>query len=142
MKILLNQQVLATMLKTPDGIGRIELCDTQLPGLYIEVRATSPGQGTYYLRYKDCTGKTCHSRVGRTTDIELNEARKKAKTLKAEIQLGSDPRGEARKRNEVLTFSEFMHQQYFPYVKSRKRSWKRDEQLFRLRLEPAFGKKG
>ena len=71
-------------LTVPEGKPRIEYCDEQLPGLYIEVRATSPGQGTYYLRYKDKTGKTRHQKIGRTSDISLMDARKKAKTLKAD----------------------------------------------------------
>ena len=45
-----------------DGKNRIEYCDTELPGLYIETRATSEGQGTWYLRYKDANGKTCHQK--------------------------------------------------------------------------------
>ena len=60
-------------------------------GLYLEVRATSPGQGTYYLRWKQ-NGKTCHEKLGRTTDIELDEARRRAKIQRAERTLGKYPR--------------------------------------------------
>ncbi len=56
----LTHEVLATGLQCPSGKKRIELCDIEVPGLYIELRATSPGEGTYYLRYKDSAGKTCH----------------------------------------------------------------------------------
>ena len=120
---------------------RIELCDSELPGLYIEVRATSPGQGTYYLRYKDDSGKTCHQKIGRTTNITLADARKKAKALKAEIALGADPRGEEKARLAVLTFTEFYEKHYLPYVIPRKRSWKRDDELYRLRIKAVFGHK-
>lgn len=107
----------------------------------LEVRSTSPGQGTYYLRYKDAAGKTCHQKLGRTSDTTLAEARKRARTLKAEIQLGADPRGDAKARKAVLTFSEFFDEHYLPFVKPRKRSWKRDEELYRLRIKDAFGSK-
>lgn len=120
---------------------RVEYCDTELPGLYVEVRATAQGQGTWYWRYKDGTGKTCHQKLGRTTDIDLTEVRKKAKSLKAEIQLGADPRGEEKARLAVLTFTEFFENHYLPYVKPRKRSWQRDDELFRLRLKDGFGSK-
>ena len=53
------------------GLRRQELVDIGGTGLYLEVRATSPGQGTYYLRYKDANGKTCHQKIGRTTDMDL-----------------------------------------------------------------------
>src|SRR5512136_87918 len=86
--IKISQQFINNELHCPDGNTRIEYCDSDLPGLYIEVRTTRQGQGTYYLRYKDSTGKTCHQKIGRTTDMTLADARKKAKTLKAEIALG------------------------------------------------------
>jgi integrase len=139
--IKLTQHYISNALQCPSDKSRIECCDQELPGLYVEVRATSQGQGTYYLRYKDSTAKTCHQKIGRTSDITLADARKAAKTLKAEINLGADPRGAEKARQAVLTFTEFFDEHYLPYVKPRKRSWKRDEELFRLRLQPAFGHK-
>lgn len=139
--IKLTQDILSHRLKCPDSKLRIELCDTEIPGLYIEVRATSQGQGTYYLRYKDEAGKTCHQKIGRSTEISLTEARKKARTLKAEIQLGADPRGKEKTRKAVITCDDFFMNHYMPYVTPRKRSWKRDEELYRLRIKGVFGNK-
>lgn len=135
----LTQLFISNNLHCPAGKSRVEICDSDLPGLYIEVRSTSQGHGTYYLRYKDSVGKTCHQKIGRTSDITLADARKAAKALKAEIALGADPRGAEKARQAVLTFTDFFLEHYLPYVKVRKRSWKRDEELFRLRLQPAFG---
>lgn len=87
--IKLTNSIISNNLLCPNDKSRIELCDTELPGLYVEVRASSHGQGTYYLRYKDATGKTCHQKIGRTCDIDLGDARKQAKVLKAEIALGA-----------------------------------------------------
>ena len=139
--VKLTESFIRNNLLCPSHKSRFELCCQDLPGLYLEVRATSPGQGTYYLRYKDNSGKTCHQKIGRTTDITLVEARRQAKTLKAEIALGADPRGEEKARLAVLTFSEFFEQHYLPYVKPRKRSWDRDEELYRLRIKAVFGHK-
>ena len=118
-----------------------ELCDTDLPGLYIEVRSTSPGTGTYYLRYKSKAGKTCHQKIGRSTDMSLHEARQRAKTLKAEIQLGADPRGDMQAKKAAITYDAFFTDHYLPYAKARKRSWQRDEELYRLRIRQALGDK-
>ena len=137
----LTQTMFPLVLQCPTDKTRIELCDADLPGLYIEVRSTSPGQGTYYLRYKDKTGKTCHQKIGRTTEISLMDARKQAKTLKAEIALGANPKGEDKATKPVLTFTKFFNDHYMPYVTPRKRSWKRDEELFRLRIQKEFGDK-
>lgn len=139
--VKLSESFIRNNLQCPEAKSRIEYCDSELPGLYVEVRATSPGQGTYYLRYKDSTGKTCHQKIARTANIVLTEARKQARTLKAEIALGSDPRAEEKARQAVLIFSEFFEQHYLPYVTLRKRSWGRDEELYRLRIKAVFGHK-
>lgn len=124
----------------PDGVARIEYCDADRTGLYVEVRATSPGQGTYYLRYKNALNKTAHQKLGRTTEISLAEARKRAKLQKAAIVQGADPRAEERARKAVITFSEFFDEKYLPHAKAHKRSWDRDVQLFR-RIRDVFGSK-
>jgi integrase len=135
----LTQELITNGLQCPDHKKRIELCDTELPGLYIEVRASKQGEGTYYLRYKNNQSKTQHQKIGRTTDTTLAEARKRGRTLKAEIQLGADPRGEVKAARAVITFGEFFDDHYLPYVKPRKRSWQRDEELYRLRIKDRFG---
>ena len=107
--------------------------------MYIEVRAASPGRGTYFYRYKDATGKTCHQKIGKSSEINLVEARKEAKRLKAEIALGANPRADAKVQKAVPTFADFFEDTYLPYVKPRKRSWGRDEELYRLRIKAEIG---
>jgi len=137
--IKLTQQIISSELMCSEGKQRIELCDIEVPGLYVLVSAVKPGQGTYFLRYKDTNGKTCHQKIGRTTDVELADARKRAKQLKAEIHLGADPRGQARTQKDVPTLDSFFAEHYEPFAKPRKRSWKRDEGLYRLRMKGKFG---
>ncbi|MCV2356622.1 tyrosine-type recombinase/integrase [Paucibacter sp. B2R-40] len=130
---------MANSLHCPPDQPRIEFVPDDLPGMYIEVRATSPGQGTFFLRYKDKTGKTCHQKIGKSTEISLSDARKEAKKLKAEIALGANPRAQAKVQKAVPTFAAFFTDTYLPYVTPRKRSWKRDEELFRLRIKGVLG---
>ena len=137
--IKLSQSFINNNLQCLEAKARIEYCDQDTPGLYVEVRKTSPGQGTYYLRYKDSKGKTCHQKISKANEMTLIEARKAAKTLKAEINLGADPRGEEKAKRAVLTYAEFFTNHYMPYVKVRKRSWKTDEGFYRLRLKAEFG---
>ena len=142
MIVKLTQAFIANNLQCPEeGKRRIEYVDKGGTGLYVEVRATSPGQGTYYLRYKDANGKTCHQKIGRTIDIDLNEARQRAKTLRAEITLGKDPRMEVKTDDSTLNYSEFFEDQVLPYLKTRKKPWNKDEEYYRLRLKKAFGYK-
>ena len=109
--------------------------------MYVEVRSASNGYGTYYLRYKDPNGKSSHQKLGRTVDVTLADVRRKVKELKAEIALGADPRAEDKARKAVVTFDDFFNDHYLPYVKPRKRSWDRDEELYRLRIKAVFGAK-
>ena len=138
MAIISLTQSLIPTLQCPAGKRRIEYCDKDLPGLLLEVRPS--GASSYYLRYKS-DGQTKYIKLGTSGIITLADARKKAKTLKAEIALGADPRGEEDARKEVLTYAEFFERHYMPYVTPRKRSWRRDDELYRLRIKDVFGNK-
>lgn len=139
--VKLTQPYVDNQLVCPAGVQRSEFVSDERSGLYVEVRSSSNGQGTYYLRYKDTSGKSCHQKIGRTVDISLADARRKVKELKAEIELGADPRAEEKARKAVITFDDFFKDHYLPYVKPRKRSWDRDEELYRLRIKAVFGNK-
>ena len=120
--VKLTPQFVASSLHCPQGSNRIEYCDSDVPGLYIAVRAASPGEGVYYLRWKDANNKTCHTKFGRTIDIDLADARKAAKQLRAEIALGANPQAAARAQKEVLKYAEFMELHYLPHARKTKRS--------------------
>jgi site-specific recombinase XerD len=80
-------------------------------------------------------------KLGTSDLISLAEARKQAKILRAEITaVGVDPRAEERAKKAVLTLDEFFTEHYLPYATPRKRSIKRDEQIYRLQIQPTFGK--
>lgn len=136
--VKLDQNFIANGLTCPAGKDLVEFCCSELKGLYVLVSAKNPGQGTYYLRYKDATNKTCHQKIGRASEITLADARKRARTLKAEINLGADPRGEQKAMRAIPTLADFFNDTYLPYAKVHKRSWVRDVQLF-ARIQKAFG---
>ncbi|HWI82692.1 tyrosine-type recombinase/integrase [Ramlibacter sp.] len=146
----LDQHYIDHELRCPEGKSRIEIVDPHRTGLYIEVRAASPGAGTYYLRYKDSAGKTCHEKIGRTTEVNLGDARAAAVQRKATLArtIGrvpaaapakSVPIASPRPADAGLTLETFMTEHYFPHAKVHKRSWARDEQLYRLRIKAKFG---
>jgi integrase len=132
--------MVAKHLQCPDGKRRVEWCDSEVPGLYVEIRATAERQGTYYLRYKNKVGKTCHQKLGRTTDISLSDARKAAKALRGQVVQGADPRAEKKSRKEVPLWEDFFSLQYVPYAKPRKRTWAGDVQR-NVRIGAKFGSK-
>ncbi len=138
--VKLTQELVSTGLTCPPGKDRTEYVDSDLPGLFIAVSAAGGGIGTFQLRYK-FNGITKYKRIGRTCDMTLAEARKKARELKAEIALGADPRGQEKAIKEVINLRDFYNDHYLPYVKPRKRSWKRDAELYNLRIDAKFGNK-
>ena len=136
MAIISLTQSLIPTLQCPAGKRRIEFCDKDFPGLLLEVRPS--GASSYYLRYKSTDAQTKYVKLGTSDIITLADARKKAKTLKAEIALGADPRAEENAKRAIPVLAEFFNQTYLPYAKVHKRSWKRDVQLF-ARIQKEFG---
>lgn len=136
--IQLNDDFIENDLICPEGNARIEFVSDDRSGLYVLVSGASPGVGTYFLRTK-INGKTTHIKIGRTTDVDLATAREMVKKLRAQITLGEDPTAKTKSRKELLTFTDFFTDHYLPFAKQRKRSWKRDQELFELRLKKTFG---
>jgi integrase len=144
MIVKLTPDFIANNLVCPEGKRRIEYADTGGSGLYVEVRATSPGQGTFYLRYKDANGKTSHAKICRTdSGLDLDEIRLRAKTLKAEIFLklsaGIDPRNDTPAKIEVPTLNQYYESDYLPFIKQRNRSWKSTDGVYKRYVKPIFG---
>lgn len=137
--VTLTQTFVNSLPSCPGGKSRIELCDTAIKGLYVEVRATSSEIGTYYLRYKDVNAKTRHKKLGSTTELKLTEAKEKASKLKVDINAGKDPKEEFLKRKAIPTFTEFFEAKYLPYAKQHKRTWSNDEQMYNTHLNAKFG---
>jgi integrase len=146
----LNQTYVDHELRCPEGKAQGEVVDPQRSGLYIEVRASRPSEGTYYLRCKDANGKTCRRRIGRTTEISLDDARTAAVTLKATMGQSGDVVAVPIQQiaptvtnpaapDGSMSLDDFMTAKYFPYIKGRKRSAPRDAQLYRLRIKDKFG---
>ena len=137
----LTQKLIDTSLKEYINGRRTELVSDERSGLYIELRDTSKGEGTFYLRYKDSTNKSCHHRIGRTNEISLAEARKKVVEFKASLINGvvvaPAPVAEVSKKDEMTLNALWV--EYYDFAKSTKRSWKRDEQLWRIRIKPRMG---
>ena len=136
--VKLTQAFLDKALVCPPGIRRTEFCDSQVPGLLLEVRFSEESMPTWYWRYK-LHGKTTYKNLGPLKGLDLDSARKKVALLKAEHAMVSKriPAAELAKGNMPLDV--FMRNHYFPHAEMHKRSHKRDDQLYRLRIAPKFG---
>jgi len=123
----------------PEGKAKVDYFDTQLSGFLLEVR--SSGRCTYYQRYRDKFGRIKQTRIGPTDVLSLEEARAKARQIRSQTVMGFDPNAEVERNRRMSSFSEFVEEQYLPFVRVRKRSWQQDEKMIRNRLMPLWGNK-
>lgn len=128
-----------TKSQCPEGRKKLDLFDTKTKGLMLEIRAT--GGRTFYLRYTDRYGKTRQHRIADGRDITLAQARSMADRGRNKIALGTDPSDEKAEMRSIPTFREFAYEQYLPFARTYKLSWKCDEGLIRNHLLPRFGER-
>jgi integrase len=126
-------------IECPADKKRADIFDSQLPGFLLEVRAS--GGKTFYVRYRNQRGVVKQIKVGSARVLKVEEARKQAQKILAQISLGADPSEEKATLKAVPTFAEFAADRYMPFVKGYKRSWQSDDCYLRHHLLPAFGKK-
>jgi len=138
--VTLSQTFLNSGLVVPEGKQRIEYCDSTVPGLLIEVRAVASAVPTYYLRFKR-NGKTAYDRLGSIKDITLTQARKLAQQRKVEHAKEAKVLPAVQPTVGEMTLNTFWVEHYLKHAKLHKRSWQRDEQLYRIRIKPKFGEK-
>ena len=133
-------QAMVNGYKIPEhmNVRKQELVDEGGTGLYLNVSYT--GIKTYMFRYRSAQNgnKTTHVKLGLASDITLSQARNKVKKLRAEIALGDDPVIAKIKQKETPTYSEFMDN-YFDYIKPRRRSYKLYRQMYDSHLKRVFG---
>lgn len=135
-KIALTTRFIAQA-KCPEGKRKIEYVDEGLEGFFVEI--LSSGTKTFYQRYIDPRGRQRSVKIARANVLSLDEARKKAIAIKADVALGNDPRKAQLELREVPTIRAFVADRFLPFLMESKRSWKNDERLIRNHILPALG---
>jgi len=137
----MKARIVAALVKAPPpvppGMRKIRITDTELTGFILEVWAT--GGMTFWLKYVDSNRRSREIKIGKAGDLTVEQARKKARELRAQVALTGDPAAERDKRRAVPTFGAFVAERYLPYAKARLRSYRDHESFCRLRLVPAWG---
>ena len=124
-----------SQLACPPGRKHLEVFDTVLRGLYIDVQAS--GRKAWRLRYRQ-EGRKRYLTLGDAAVFTLDEAREQARQVLRKVAAGADP-------HAVLlpgcgpTVQGFFTHQYLPFVRSYKRSWRCDESLIRIHILSALG---
>ena len=126
-------------LSCPLGSRKTVYRDAACRGLLLEVRST--GGRTWYLTYTNKRGKRHQHRLGDARDLSLAQARCLAYSARTTIALGGDPAEDQALLRSTPTFSQFIMEQYLPYIQTYKRSWKCDLSTLRVHLLPVLGDK-
>lgn len=137
-RVTLTAQLIKTS-DCPADKKKIELFDAASKGLSLEVRAT--GGRTYYRRYRDSRGRIRQVKLGDERDLSLADARILSDKVGRQVAMGEDPLEQKQIARTVPTFTDFIADQYLPYIKTYKRSWETDVSLLKNHLLPRFGKK-
>ena len=127
------------MSSTTQDKKKIEYSVADESGLFVECRASDKAVPTWYLRQKNAKGTNKYTKLGTIKVVTLTQARKLARQLKAEHLLAPKPEEVVKAANVEMTLDAFMVDHYFPHAKIHKRSHKRDDQLYRIRIKPRFG---
>jgi len=130
---------MATGLIVPPGKQKIEYSVADEPGLFVECRASVKAIPTWYLRLKNAKGTNEYVRLGVVKEVSLTQARRRARELKAERAKALQLMPTGQQVYAELTLETFVQEHYLPYAKVHKRSWKRDEQAYRMRVRERFG---
>ena len=130
---------MATGLVCPPDKARIEYSDADEPGLFVECRASAKSVPCWYVRQKGPKGTNVYTRLGSVKEISLTQARKQARQIKAEHALSPKQPIDAAPAVGSMTLATFMAEHYEKHARVVKRSFKRDDQLYRIRIAPKFG---
>ena len=133
-----SKEFMATGLVCPSHMKRIEYSVMGGPGgLFAECRPNAVP--VWYVRMKNAKGTNVYKRLGTLAELTLTAAKKEAALAKAEQSIAVKQAPEQQPAMGEMTLYDFWREHYLPHAKLHKRSWQRDEQLFRLWLQQRYG---
>ncbi len=137
-----TSEFMSTGRVVPMGQSKIQYGVAGTPRLSLECRVTPGSVDTWYVRLDGPKG-LIHKRLGTVNDLSVAQARKLAEQIKAEHRLTQKAKTTPLVMDvqEKMTLEKFFHDIYMPQAKIHKRSFNKDESLFRVRIGPKFGHK-
>ena len=117
--------------------GRRYLYDAEEAGLVLQI--TAAGRKTFQL-YKKHQGRPVRVTFGTWPEITVEQARKKARKAKTDLDAGANPNDDLRQKRQEMTFADLFGQYMVRHAKVRKLTWQEDQNQFDRYLG-AFAKK-
>jgi len=113
-----------------------EYSDQEVIGLRMLV--SKNGRKFFHLRYRFNNRKRVIA-IGEYPAVSIADARQRANEFKNMLSKGVDPLLERNKQSDSITFADFVLQEYMPFAKGNKKSWKDDLNKFELDMKKVFG---
>ncbi len=126
-------------LSIPESGKRDTYHDIKNSGL--QLRITSTGVKTFSVYRRIKRGEPERITLGRYPDMTIEQARREAVRIAADISDGKNPAEVKRGHKAELTFSELFGDYMERHSKPKKKTWFEDQAQFRLYLEKPLGKK-
>lgn len=136
-KINFTKEALQALPK-PDSGKRAVYLDIKTTGL--QVRVTDTGAKTFSVYRRIKGGRPERVTLGRFPAMTVEQARKLAARINAEIEEGSNPAEVKRAHREEPIFAE-LFKEYGERHGKKKRSWNTDESIYNNHLEKPLGKR-
>ena len=130
----------------PPATGRVEIVDTDAPGLVM--RVTAKGAKSWAIRYRPKGGGQQRASYGAYPAVKLADARQRARDIAAAAAKRIDlPAAEEREREEQRrrdgrpqTVGALLDEYVERYCKPNQRRWTLTERMFEAHVKPAIGK--
>ena len=122
-------------LKPPPPKQQIDYWDDSLPGF--GVRVSYSGTKTWMVMYRH-NGRLRRHTFAKVAELDLADARKKARKKLVSVDEGHDPGGEKAADRKVQTFAELADEYLERHAKPLKKSWKQDERMIKQELLPRW----
>ena len=118
--------------------GRRYLYDAEEAGLVLQI--TAAGRKTFQL-YKKHQGRPVRVTFGTWPEITVEQARKKARKAKTDLDAGTNPNDDLRQKRQEMTFADLFGQYMVRHAKVRKLTWQEDQNQFDRYLGSLANKK-
>lgn len=122
----------------PENGQRAVYHDAKIAGL--QLRVTSTGAKTFSVFRRIKGGQPERVTLGRFPEMTIEQARRLAAKVNAEIEEGSNPAAVKRVTKAELTLAEFFEQEYGPRHGKKLSTWRNYQAQFDRYIRPAIGK--
>ncbi len=122
---------------TGNGRSPCMIWDGALRSFGLRVQPT--GRKSFVLFYRTENGTKRLTTVARYPEMTLDQARKRARRLQAEVLEGGDPSARKRQARDTIRFDDLAKAYLEGHAKVHKRSWETDVQRVRDYLVPLWG---